>query len=226
MVLVCTTCSAENPADTTFCGECGIELTPEATTLPSMEDLLEPLDEPSLPEPLTDDGVEPDPDKDVASPWAAGMQNGPSDRSMATEPDGPPGTRDLDAGPPPITASDTATAPAVQSASLVLVEYGQVTDRVIPLHASPVIVGKFDPSQGPVDIDLGHFPGNEYLSRRHAELYFNDQWMVRDLGSTNGVFIRKSGQANFQPRLQGPAPLEAEDEVAFGNLRFIFRPTG
>ena len=93
---------------------------------------------------------------------------------------------------------------AVPPASLTLISFGQSTDTVIPLEASPLMLGKFDPAQGPIDIDLSNLPGNEYLSRRHGELFFDDGWTVRDLGSTNGVFVRRSKDSNFLPRLQGP----------------------
>ena len=111
----------------------------------------------------------------------------------------------------------------IPPASLTLISFGQSTDTVIPLKTSPLMLGKFDPAQGPIDIDLSNLPGNEYLSRRHGELFFDDGWTVRDLGSTNGVFVRRSKDSNFLPRLQGPMKLEDGDEVAFGNLRFVFR---
>ncbi len=35
MVIVCTTCNAENPAESVFCEECGIELDTAAVSAPS-----------------------------------------------------------------------------------------------------------------------------------------------------------------------------------------------
>jgi hypothetical protein len=56
------------------------------------------------------------------------------------------------------------------------------------LHSERMVVGRFDPSAGPVDIDLSGGQGENYISRRHAEVFLeNGVWMVRDLGSTNGV---------------------------------------
>jgi len=64
---------------------------------------------------------------------------------------------------------------------------------VIPLQGPRLVVGRFDASTGPVEIDLTGVPGAENISRRHAELYFEGgAWKVRDLGSTNGVFVKLS----------------------------------
>ena len=207
MTVTCTTCNAENPVSAEFCEECGIELGEADAgldTSPALE--AEPLIEsPVAPEPLeTAVPIEP-----VAA--ASGQDDG--------------GTSNLDEvlqGPETVAPVEP-TPTDIPPASLTLISYGQSTDTVIPLKTSPLMLGKFDPAQGPIDIDLSNLPGNEYLSRRHGELFFDDGWTVRDLGSTNGVFVRRSQDSNFLPRLQSPMKLEDGDEVAFGNLRFVFR---
>ena len=91
------------------------------------------------------------------------------------------------------------------------------------LNNANMVVGRFDPSAGPVDIDLGGQTGEGYISRRHAEVFLQDgAWMVRDLGSTNGVYVKKAGQGQYSPRLIEPASLSDGDEVAFGNVKFLF----
>jgi hypothetical protein len=91
------------------------------------------------------------------------------------------------------------------------------------LHSERMVVGRFDPSAGPVDIDLSGGQGENYISRRHAEVYFEgDAWMVRDLGSTNGVYVKRAGQAQYSPRIIEPQTLSDGDEVAFGNMKFLF----
>ena len=112
---------------------------------------------------------------------------------------------------------------SIKPAKLVITRFGSVTEESIPLQGTPLIVGKFDPATGPVDIDLTGIRGEEYISKQHAELYFDGKWKVRDIGSTNGVYIRPVGAKNYNPRLQTPTELNDSDEISFGNVRFVFR---
>ncbi len=94
------------------------------------------------------------------------------------------------------------------------------------LDGSSAIVGRFDHDTGPVDIDLEGFPGEETVSRSHAEIYFEGtQWKVKDIGSTNGVFIKHLGQSRFGARITMPETINSGDEIAFGKIRFIFQST-
>jgi pSer/pThr/pTyr-binding forkhead associated (FHA) protein len=104
--------------------------------------------------------------------------------------------------------------------------YGAPTGDEIPLFGQRLVVGRFDPETGPVDIDLSESAESGHISRQHGELYreADGSWMVRDLGSTNGVFV-KSGDASFGPRITAPRALKDGDELAFGNARFIFKST-
>ncbi len=206
MPITCTTCNAVNPDSAKFCEECGIELGElyaGLDTSPPLE--AEPLDEP----PGEPDALE----EAVLEPVAVADDQDDGGTSNLDE-----GLQEPETGVPAVSATT-----AIPPASLTLISFGQSTDTVIPLQTSPLMLGKFDPALGPIDIDLSNLPGNEYLSRRHSELFFDDGWTVRDLGSTNGVFVRRSQDSNFLPRLQEPMKLEDGDEVAFGNLRFVFR---
>jgi hypothetical protein len=85
------------------------------------------------------------------------------------------------------------------------------------------IVGIFDPDSGPVEIDLEQFFGGETVSRNHAEIYQElGTWKIKDLGSTNGVFIKLPGQTRFSARITIPTSLNSGDEIAFGKVRFLF----
>ncbi|MBD2456689.1 FHA domain-containing protein [Nostoc sp. FACHB-87] len=89
---------------------------------------------------------------------------------------------------------------------------------------SNAIVGIFDPDMGPVDIDLESFSGGDTVSRNHAEIYQEaGVWKVKDLGSTNGVFIKPAGQSRFGARITVPETLNSGDEVAFAKVRFLFQ---
>ncbi len=123
----------------------------------------------------------------------------------------------------PITAPAATPATAGSTAKLGIKKFGAATGEFIPLQGERLIVGRFDASSGPVDIDLAGLAGNEHISRRHAELYLqNGVWYVRDLGSTNGVFVKRAAESAFSPRLQEPTSLANGDELAFGNLMLTF----
>jgi hypothetical protein len=86
------------------------------------------------------------------------------------------------------------------------------------------LIGIFDPDMGPVDIDLEDFAGNETVSRHHAEIYQDaESWKIKDLGSTNGVFIKPMGQTRFGARITTPESLNSGDEVAIAKIRFVFQ---
>lgn len=93
-----------------------------------------------------------------------------------------------------------------------------------PLDGSNALVGRFDPDLGPVDVDLEGFPGDDMISRNHAEIYHEGgQWKVKDLGSTNGVFIKRFGQVRFGARVTVPETLNSGDEISFAKIRFLFQ---
>lgn len=86
------------------------------------------------------------------------------------------------------------------------------------------IIGIFDPDTGPVDVDLDNFLGNETISRQHGEIYWeNQQWKIKDLGSTNGIFIKKVGQNRFNARITTPEIIDNGDEIALAKIRFTFQ---
>jgi len=122
-----------------------------------------------------------------------------------------------------VTETPPAAPALTGEAKLGIKKFGAPTGEFIPLQGERLVVGRFDASSGPVDIDLSGLGGQEHISRRHAELY-RDQgvWSVRDLGSTNGVYIKRKGETSFSPRLQEPAALSDGDELAFGNLMLTF----
>jgi pSer/pThr/pTyr-binding forkhead associated (FHA) protein len=102
--------------------------------------------------------------------------------------------------------------------------FGALTDIEIPLQGS-LRIGRFDPTSGPVDIDLSQFPGAEHVSRHHATISQNSNgvWQVSDAGSANGVYVKQNGSATFAPRLSAAHTLADGDEIAFGNIVMVFR---
>lgn len=83
----------------------------------------------------------------------------------------------------------------------------------------PAIIGRFDPTVGPIDVDLGSLPEASYVSRKHAKIVNEDGvWRLVDLGSSNGSFVLKDDFERVDD-----SELADGDEIALGNARFVFR---
>lgn len=79
-------------------------------------------------------------------------------------------------------------------------------------------------------MQIGRDLGNEIrlgddskVSRRHAELVRIEtgEYLIRDLGSSNGVFVNEERLAVGQGRV-----LKEEDQVRIGNTTFTLRRVG
>ncbi len=133
------------------------------------------------------------------------------------------------AAPPPVAPPPAAAPPTSASgARLIVKRHGALTTEHFLLGENEhIVVGRFDPDSGPVDLDLGSLPEAVYVSRHHAELWQEPagQWMVRDLGSGNGTFMRPQGSQDVRAfqRVTGDQPLHDGDEIALGNARFVLR---
>ena len=80
-------------------------------------------------------------------------------------------------------------APAVTGTRLVLKRSGQETDIVFAF-SPPATIGRFDPTVGPVDVDLGTVEEGSYVSRKHARIVQDgDSYKIQDLGSSNGTYV-------------------------------------
>lgn len=106
-----------------------------------------------------------------------------------------------------------------QGARLVLKRAGAETDITFPVNP-PTFIGRFDPSVGPIDVDLGTLtPEGGYVSRKHAKITVEDGvYTLHDLGSSNGTFVLRD---DFERVDQ--VELTDGQEIAFGNARFVFR---
>ncbi len=111
--------------------------------------------------------------------------------------------------------SQTSDSPS--SAYLVVKRGGQQSQDIFTF-IPPATIGRFDPSVGPIDVDLGNLPEGSYVSRKHARITQEDGlWKIADLGSSNGTFVLR---ADFE-RVE-EAELSSGDEIALGNARFMF----
>ena len=104
-----------------------------------------------------------------------------------------------------------------QAAKLTLKRGGVLTDISYEIH-SPATIGRFDPSVGPIDVDLASQPEGAYVSRKHAKIISTEGgWKVVDLGSSNGTFVLKDDFERVEE-----AELSDGQEFALGNARFVF----
>jgi hypothetical protein len=85
---------------------------------------------------------------------------------------------------------------------------GRRTMQVYDFKQESIIIGR---EEG-VDVLID----NPSISRRHAEIRLEEQgWVVEDLGSSNGTFIRGA-------RITGPHPIGLGDEIGFGKFTIVF----
>lgn len=105
-----------------------------------------------------------------------------------------------------------------REAALWLKRDGAPTATLLPLRAPDLAVGRFSPRTGTVELDLGALPDAErvHIARRHARLWWTDErWQIEPL-SNRPVFINRGAP------LQGQHTLTTGDEVALGNVLFLF----
>ena len=234
---VCHVCGTENPEGTKFCEGCGVELSaavPAASSTPAVPvetapvvveeavaaEVLEvaaPVVETVAP---VVEAVTPVVEA-VVPAVAEAVPNVSADtinphNTLIEEPLAPD-----PASMTPVVVS--AVSGGAKSARLVPRDYGASTTETFPLVGDRVSVGRFDSSTGPVDIDLSGMKGEAHISRRHAEFALeNAKWVIRDLGSTNGVYLKRVGQTAYGPRITQPEILNDGDEIAFGNTKFLY----
>lgn len=118
----------------------------------------------------------------------------------------------------PVETAEPAAEIEIAVARLVALENGTETDMAFPLPERGTI-GRFDPAVGPVEVDLGSVPDASYVSRRHAEVWCEEGvWKIRDLGSSNGLFVMGDDWERVEE-----AELTDGTQLALGNAKFVFR---
>ena len=209
---VCQVCQHQNPPGVEYCEECGASLTATGSGAPTPP----PVTSAPAPAVAASSSTPPSgvPQAAMSVPTPIGADGSPASPGSAAA---SVGGASAPASPSPPTAGGQPR--------LVSKRYGALTGEEIPLLGERLVIGRFDPETGPVDVDLSSIPETQHISRQHGELYreADGRWFVRDLGSTNGIFVKHSTDPSFGQRITQPREIANGDELAFGNARFVFR---
>ncbi len=83
-------------------------------------------------------------------------------------------------------------SPAPSPVKLVVIRSGRIGHE-FPLTGTRWLIGRWDPDHGVFpDVDLDADDPEANVSRRHAQIVLHEgQYLVEDLGSTNGTFINR-----------------------------------
>jgi len=94
------------------------------------------------------------------------------------------------------------------------------TQREFPLTADVMIAGRQSPADNIFpDLDLTEVDTDSYVSRRHLQIIRQgDQYLVEDLGSSNGTFLNEGPRLN--PGIQ--QSLNNGDRIQLGQTEFVF----
>lgn len=223
----CFQCGTDNMAESEYCDECGARLNAVASSrTPSYSPPPQP--QPPPPPTFTRDSVTPRP----ATPYSPPPAPPPVRRSgpiVAAKDHVRPGINAQPAFRPatsPLTSGEHNAQKegdrlhSEVHARLVIQRGGKVGKEFF-LNNAESLIGRWDADGGIFpDIDLDQDDPEAKISRRHARIQFlNNQYMIEDLGSTNGTFINRG------PRLLpgNKQPLKHGDEIIVGKtfLKFV-----
>ena len=212
MAITCPTCGFdENPDNSEFCEACGSELGSVSSKI-SVE-YTDSNDFSSR----SRDTLEPEP-YDITSESRGERQSEPEVAFPPT----------VNVNPEPLSQPVDEESPSISNFSVntgkLIAKQAHTPIPEFFLDGNHAIIGRFDSDTGPVDIDLEGFPGEDTISRNHAEIYYDgNQWKIKDLGSVNGVFIKRANQNRFEARIMRPEVIYSGDEIAIAKIRFLFQ---
>lgn len=206
-MITCPTCQSSNEESATFCDQCGASLSgaapvasppqpPDGSTCPSC-------------------GAQTMPGEAFCDSCGAALAGAAPQSAAASSaaPTPPP--------QPPISPAQSATpaaVPAAATSAQVVASNGQT---FMLSGKNSYLLGREDPVSGIYpDVDTTGTGGEDSgVSRRHAEIQQNGtQWILRDLGSTNGTFIN-----NQRLAANSQGPLNPGDQIRLGTWAGTFR---
>lgn len=127
----------------------------------------------------------------------------------------------VDSGPQQAIDEAVLESGAKHVRAKLIIQRGGKVGKEFPISGNESMIGRWDADGGIFpDIDLDQDDPEAKVSRRHARIsFFNNQYLIEDLGSTNGTFINRG------PRLLpgNKQPLNHGDEIIVGKtfLKFI-----
>jgi pSer/pThr/pTyr-binding forkhead associated (FHA) protein len=110
---------------------------------------------------------------------------------------------------------------SVQPAAKLTIKHGGRSGQEFLITQESAMLGRWDPDSGAFpEIDLTEDDPHNYLSRRHARIYYKDNnYYIEDAGSANGTFINKGSRL-----LPGSThELKNGDEIIIGRIFLTFK---
>jgi hypothetical protein len=244
----CYQCGTDNLDGSEYCDECGKKLDtagspvqpkrmPSPPQLPSQaippppsftrETITpKPATPYTPPPPPVHPPVSPGPKTSFQSPPASPMTSVPAHQNQTSAFSGPTsglrGSRvNLDRNQQQAAESGKGESQVPQVRARLVILRGGKVGKEFSLAGDESLIGRWDADGGIFpDVDLDQDDPEAKISRRHARIHFlNNQFLIEDLGSTNGTFINRG------PRLLpgNRQPLNNGDEIIVGKtfLKFV-----
>ncbi len=244
----CTNCGTDNLDGSEYCDECGTKLSafaapplassqpvaksPSVPPMPGMPQM-PPISRPPIPP------VPPPPSGGSRSPMSGTSPEPPFSAPIGMPKTAPPYSGSVPSTPPRPMGSDpsmmspnnsapasSASAPVSYSKSSssrakLIIQRGGTIGKEFMLTDSESNIGRWDADGGIFpDVDLDQDDPEAKVSRRHARIiHQTGQYLIEDLGSTNGTFINRGRRL-----LPGNRhPLNNGDEIIVGKtfLKFV-----
>jgi hypothetical protein len=238
----CHQCGTDNLDGSEFCDECGNKLSAVASvrSVPAQKPPVPPPPQfaPPPPPQFARENVAPKPATPYTAPPPVAAQpaqparSAPANPALGSNPTavsnqpnltnvikGSTSSLHAPSSSQIVVTDGGAEAPAMR-AKLIIQRGGKI-GKEFPLTNDESMIGRWDADGGIFpDVDLDQDDPEAKVSRRHARIQFlNNQFLIEDLGSTNGTFINRG------PRLLpgNKQPLKNGDEIIVGKtfLKFV-----
>ncbi len=209
-----------------FCDECGVRLSAASSRTPVYSP---PKPQPPPPPAFARENANPRPAIPYMAPPPAPpvrrsgqLAQSAARRSGGNPPASRPHTSPLSSGEQLANQDPGGPGPSdPDSKAKLVIQRGGKVGKEFPVSEPEALIGRWDADGGIFpDIDLDQDDPEAKVSRRHARIQMlNNQFVIEDLGSTNGTFINRG------PRLLpgNKQPLKNGDEIIVGKtfLKFV-----